>query len=109
MRRRTFDIIVTAVGGLLTLLLVVAGGLLLWGHTFVESSVHDHLAEQQIYFPPKGSPALASPQIGPYLDRYAGQQLVTGEQAKAYADHFIAVHLDEVAGGRTYAQVSTES
>ena len=47
------------------------------------------------------------PQIGPYLNRYAGQQLLTGPQAKAYADHFIGVHLSEVAGGKTYAQVST--
>jgi hypothetical protein len=37
---------------------------------------------------------------------YAGQQLVTGPQAATYANHFIAVHLSEVAGGKTYAQVS---
>jgi hypothetical protein len=37
---------------------------------------------------------------------YAGQQLTTGVQAETYADHFIAVHLNEIAGGQTYAQVS---
>src|SRR5215467_15712588 len=104
MRRRTFDIIVSAVGGLLTIVLVVAGALLLWGYNFANDSVRQQLVAQQIYFPPAGSPALASPQIGPYLDRYAGQQLTTGAQAEAYADHFIAVHLQEVAGGKTYAQ-----
>ena len=57
--------------------------------------------------PAAGSPALASPEIGPYLNQYAGQQLTTGAQAEAYADHFIAVHLKEVADGKTYAQVST--
>jgi hypothetical protein len=107
MRRRTFDIIVTAVGALLTVVFLVAGGLLTWGYRFADTSVHDQLAAQQIYFPPKGSPALASPEIGPYLDQYAGQQLVTGAQAQAYADHFIAVHLKEVADGKTYAQVSS--
>jgi hypothetical protein len=106
MRRRTFDLILTGVGTVLTVVLLVAGGLLTWGYHFANTSVHDQLAAQQIYFPEKGSPALASPEIGPYLNQYAGQQLVTGEQAKAYADHFIAVHLNEVADGKTYAQVS---
>jgi hypothetical protein len=107
MRRRTFDIIVTAVGALLTVVLIVAGILLLWGYNFANNSVTEQLTQQQIFFPPAGSPALASPEIGPYLNQYAGQQLTTGAQAKAYADHFIGVHLKEVAGGKTYAQVST--
>jgi hypothetical protein len=81
--------------------------LLVWGYNFANNSVHDQLAAQQIYFPAAGSKALASPEIGPFLNQYAGQQLTTGAQAEAYADHFIAVHLSEVAGGKTYAQVST--
>ena len=107
MRRRTFDIIVTAIGGLLTIILLVSGGLLLWGYNFANNSVTQQLTAQQIYFPPKGSPALASPQIGPYLNQYAGQQLTTGKQAEAYANHFIGVHLSEVANGQTYSQVSS--
>ncbi|HEU0239954.1 MAG TPA: hypothetical protein VFR11_11880 [Micromonosporaceae bacterium] len=106
MRRKTFDTLVSAVGLMLTLALLVAGGLLMWGYSFANSNVHDQLAAQQIYFPAKGSAALKPAAIGPYLNQYAGQQLVTGAQAKAYADHFIAVHLSEVAGGKTYAQVS---
>jgi hypothetical protein len=106
-RRKTFDIILTAIGGLLTVGLLVAGGLLTWGYHFANSNVHDQLAEQQIFFPAKGSDALKSPEIGPYLNKYAGQQLVDGAQAEAYANHFIAVHLKEVAGGKTYAQVSS--
>ena len=108
MRRRAFDTIFTAGGLVLTVVLLVAGGLLLWGAHFASSNVHDQLAEQQIFFPAKGSPALAPPQIGPYLDKYAGQQLLSGPQAEAYANHFIRVHLTEVAGGQTYAQVSTK-
>jgi hypothetical protein len=106
MRRRTFDLILTGTGLTLTIVLFVAGALLSWGYNFANTSVHDQLAAQQIYFPAAGSDALKSPEIGPYLNKYAGQQLVTGEQAKAYADHFIAVHLKEVAGGKTYAQAS---
>jgi hypothetical protein len=107
MRRRTFDFIATAIGGGLTIILLVAGGLLMWGYSFANSNVHDQLAAQQIFFPKAGSDALKPPEIGPYLNQYAGQQLVNGAQAKAYADHFIAVHLSEVADGKTYAQVSS--
>ena len=32
--------------------------------------------------------------------------MTTGKQAQAYANHYIAVHLDEVAGGKTYSEVS---
>jgi hypothetical protein len=106
MRRRAFDTILTAGGLVVTTVLLVAGGLLLWGYHFAESNVHDQLAQQKIVFPTKGSPALASKDIGPYLDKYAGQQLVTGPQAEAYADHFIGVHVNEIAGGKTYAEVS---
>jgi hypothetical protein len=109
MRRKSFDMILTSVGLVLTAVLLVAGAMLTWGYNFANSNVHDQLAAQQIYFPAKGSPALASPEIGPYLNQYAGQQLTTGAQAEAYADHFIAVHLKEVANGQTYAQVSTQA
>jgi hypothetical protein len=107
MRRRTFDIIASAIGAVLVVVLLVAGGLLLWGYTFANSNVHDQLAQQQIFFPTKGSPALASPKIGPYLDQYAGQQLLTGPQAAAYANHFIAVHLSELPMGGVYSKLST--
>ena len=39
---------------------------------------------------------------------YAGQELTTGAQAKAYADHYIQVHMDESSGGKTYSQISGE-
>ncbi len=108
MRRKTLDSLLTIGGLALTVLLLVAGSLLAWGSTFVTNQVHDQLAAQQIFFPPKGE-ATASPEIGPYLNQYAEQQLVNGEQARAYADHFIAVHLSEQSGGKTYSQLSTAS
>lgn len=45
----------------------------------------------------------------PIVSQYAGQQLVTGQQAEVYADDFIAVHLQEIGGGKTYAQLSALS
>ena len=40
------------------------------------------------------------------MQRYVGQQLTTGDQAKVYANNFIAVHLKAVAEGKTYSQTS---
>ena len=95
--------------------LLVAGGLLLWGSTYVHNTVHGQLAAQQIYFPPKA--AFAHPKAGgeitpnmiPSVSQYAGQQLVTGQQAQSYADNFIAVHVTTMTGGKTYAQLSAAS
>lgn len=109
MRRKTFDALLTTGGLVLAAVLLVAGGLLSWGYQFANGNVREQLASQRIYFPPKGSDALKSKEIGPYLNRYAGQELTSGAQAKAYADHFIAVHLREAAGGQTYAQLSARA
>ena len=109
MRRRTFDALMTVTGLILAVVLAVAGGLLFWAHSFVSDQVTSQLTAQQIYFPPKGSDAISDPAIKPYLSKYAGQQLTTGEQAKAYADHFIAVHIQEMTQGQTYAQLSAKA
>jgi len=106
MRRKSFDTVMSWAGIALAALLLVAGGLLTWAHVFVNNQVHSQLAAQQIYFPKAGDDGLKDPKIGPYLNQYAGQQLTDGAQARAYADHFIAVHIDEMAGGKTYAQLS---
>src|SRR5439155_18602418 len=102
-----FDLVLSLVGVVLTFVLVIGGGLAFWGYSFASNKVHSELAAQKIYFPPAGNEALADPAIGPYLNKYAGQQLVNGAQAQVYADHFIAVHLKGVADGKTYAEVST--
>jgi hypothetical protein len=106
MRRKTFDTLLTAGGVVMTIVLVVAGVLLMWGHNFANDNVHSQLAQQQIYVPAAGSSALASPKIGPYMNRYAGQEVLSGPAAKAYADHFIAVHLSEMPYGGVYSKVS---
>ena len=105
MTRKTVDIVVSTIGLVAAVALIVVGVVAWVGHDFIDTQVHNQLASQKIFFPPKGSPAIAGPQFAP-MRQYAGQQLVTGQQAKTYADHFIGVHLSEVAGGKTYAQVS---
>lgn len=108
MTRKTFDRLVSAIGLALAVLLITAGGLLTWAHSFVHDEVRTQLAAQKIYFPPVGSPAIADPAFA-QMRRYAGEQLLTGAQAKTYADHFIAVHLQEIGGGQTYSQLSAKA
>jgi hypothetical protein len=111
MRRRTFDALVSGAGLLLVAVLLVAGALLTWGHVFVNNEVHNQLAAQKIVFPTtnnaefKALPKADQTAMAPY----AGQLMTNGAQAGAYADHFIAVHLREIGGGKTYSQLSTEA
>ena len=108
MRRQSLDRLVSILGLSLAALLIVAGSLLAWAHNFVGTEVHNQLAAQQIFFPAKNSPATAGAEFAP-MRQYAGQQLTTGAQAETYADHFIAVHLKEIGGGKTYAQLSSQA
>jgi hypothetical protein len=105
MKRRTFDILVSAAGLFLALTLAASGGLLIWAHNFIGNEVHTQLAAQQIFFPPANSKAVAAPEFAA-MRQYGGQQLTTGAQAEVYADHFIANHLKVIGGGKTYSQLS---
>jgi hypothetical protein len=101
------------VGLALAVVLAAAGGFLIWGSTYLHNTVHNQLAMQQIYFPPKA--AFAHPKAGteitssmiPSVSQYAGQQLLTGQQAEAYANNFIAVHLSEMPYHGVYSAIST--
>jgi len=113
--RRNSHFVLTIAGFASAVLLAVAGGLLLWGSAYVHNTVQNQLAAQQIYFPAKAAfahPAAGgeiTPNMIPSVSQYAGQQLLTGQQAEAYADHFIAQHLTDMSGGKTYSQLSAES
>ena len=115
MSRKVFDILASTGGAAVVVVLVIAGGLLTWGHSYVSSNVHDQLAQQQIYFPPKA--AFAHPKAGgeitpsmiPIVSQYAGQQLLTGEQAKVWSDNFMAVHLSEMPYHGLYSKISAQA
>jgi hypothetical protein len=106
MTRRTLDTIF-AIGGLVLAVLILVLGLVLQNQAnFAHNEVHDQLAAQRIFFPPAS--ALQPNENDPCLKTNAGKQLVTGAQAQCYADHYIAVHLSEVNGGKTYAETSAQ-
>ncbi len=115
MRRLSSRTLFAAASAALATLLLIAGGLALWGSAYVHNTVQGQLASQQIFFPPASAFAHAkadteiTPSMIPSVSQYAGQQMLTGQQAEAYADHFIPVHIQNMSGGKTYAQLSTES
>src|SRR5580700_1990329 len=115
MRRFSTRTWLAAVSAALAAVLLIAGGLTLWGSAYVHNTVQGQLAAQQIFFPPASAFAHAkagteiTPSMIPSVSQYAGQQLLTGQQAEVWANDFIAVHLVEIGGGKTYAQLSTES
>jgi hypothetical protein len=43
------------------------------------------------------------------MRQYAGEHLVGGDQVQTWANHYIAVHLRRIGGGKTYWQVSALS
>jgi hypothetical protein len=94
--------------GLTTVATVAAAGMIILGILAVvggnydKQVVRDQLTPQKVFFPPAGSAELL-----PGVKQYAGQQVVNGDQAHAYANNFIGVHLSKIAGGKTYSEVST--
>jgi hypothetical protein len=115
MRRKVFDVLASAGGALLVVVLLIAGVLSLVGYNYATTNVRNQLAEQDIYFPARAAFAQAkpgteiTPSMIPYLGKFAGQELLTGQQAEAYADHFIAVHLSEMPYHGVYSKLSAAS
>jgi hypothetical protein len=103
LRRRTIDSVLIGVGAVATAAFLVAGALLMWGSGFAADYVGDELSSQNISFPPAA--ALEEEGREDLLD-HAGEAVDTGSEAEAYAS-YIDGHLQEVAGGATYADLGT--
>jgi hypothetical protein len=80
--------------------MIVLGIIAIIGGGYDHEVVHNQLAPQKIYFP--------KPAEYPDLKSYEGQQVLSGTQAKAYAEDQIAPDMNKIAGGKTYSQVSDE-
>jgi hypothetical protein len=104
--RTMLDKLISWTGLVMAAVLLVAGGLLTWASNFVAENVRTQLADQHITMP--AGTAIEDPLMKPYLTQFAGQPMETGEQAKAYADHYILVHMNKSSAGKTYSEVSAE-
>jgi hypothetical protein len=104
MTRRALDLLGGAICLLLAIVLLVVGLKASSLGDFAHDNVRQNLEEQKIFFPKEAD--LAQDERSPDVVKNAGKQVLTGEQAAAYANDFIAVHLSHIADGKTYSEVS---
>jgi hypothetical protein len=110
MNRKTFDKIASTIGLLLAVLLLVAGAMLQWGGNFANNNVKEQLVSQKVTFPTTDSGGFKALPAADQkaMAKYAGQEMTTGDQAATFANHYIWVHMQGIAGGKVYEEVSGE-
>ena len=101
LRRSTIDRVLIGFGAITTVVLLAAGGLLMWGANFSDDYVHRELSSQNVFFPDR---AALEAEGRDDLVEYAGEQVTTGKQAEAYAS-YIDGHLAGIADGQTYSEI----
>ena len=112
--RRNSHFTLAIAGFAAAVLLAVAGGLLLWGSAYVHNTVRTSFPRSRSTSRRRGVRAPEGghrdhPEHDPVGVAVRGEQLLTGQQAEVYADHFIAQHIINMGGGKTYSQLSAES
>jgi len=108
--RKTLDHLISWTGLLLAVVLLVAGGLLTYASSFVADNVEQQLSQQDITMPAQAAIAKMSAEDQAALKPWADGQtkMTNGDQAKAFADHYILVHMNSASNNRTYEEVSGE-
>jgi len=104
MKRRTLDIMFSAGGLVLAVLLLIVGIVLTSNASFAKNYVGDQLSQQHITFATVDK-LTANEKNSACLVQYAGQNMTTGKQAECYANEYIGDHLKAIGGGKTYAEL----
>jgi hypothetical protein len=104
MKRRTLDMIFSAGGVAVAILLVALGFVFKTNADFADGYVHDQLADQLINFTPVENLSDEEKAV-PCLVEYAGTTLDSGKKAECYANEYIGLHLKNIGGGETYATI----
>ncbi len=104
--RSALDRLISWFGFALAAVLLVAGGLLAYGSSFISGNVEEQLGQQNITMP--AADKLTTQEQKDALFKYSGQKMTTGAQAKAFADHYILVHMNTQSNNKTYEEVSGE-
>jgi hypothetical protein len=102
MDRKSWDRLVSWTGLIVAVVLIVGGGMAIYGGRFGQQNVTDRLAPEKVQFPPYEA---MTDQEKAEVGDFAGQQVTTGVQAEAFA-RFIAGHLALVNDGKTYSETS---
>ena len=104
MKRRTLDMIFSAGGIAVAILLVLLGFVFKTNADFADTYVHDQLAEQKISF--TAAEFLSDEEkASSCLIENAGTPLDSGKKAECYANDYIGMHLKGIGGGETYATI----
>lgn len=108
--RKTLDNLISWTGLILAVVLLVAGGLMTYASSFVADNVEQQLSQQDITMPAQAAIAKMSAEDQAALKPWADgkTKMTTGDQAKAFADHYILVHMNTASENRTYEEVSGE-
>jgi hypothetical protein len=100
--RGAWDRIVSGAGAVVAVVLVVLGGLAIYGGMFGQDNVRDRLGPEKVTFPPANA---MTPEEKTEVSDFAGQQVDTGSEAEAFS-RYIGLHLGEVNEGKTYSETS---
>jgi hypothetical protein len=88
------------IGGLIAGVVLIAFGIAaIYMGVDGRSTVRDSIKQEQIFFGTADDPAVAK-----YADQWAEEQVLTGEQSRAFAN-IMREHALESSGGLTYAQM----
>ena len=109
--RSTLDKLISATGLLVAVVLIGASGLMFWASSFIDGQVDQQLSEQRITMPTdealEADDSL-SDEDRRIMSQFAGSELDTAAEAKAYADNFIKPHLNHSTGGETYSTLGAK-
>lgn len=86
--------------------LLFIGGGAVYGGLFAHSFITDQLNQERISMPTEEGIASLPEESQDALRPYIGTMLDSGPKAQAFADHYIYEHLQQVADGATYEEIS---
>ena len=102
---------IVSLQAILVVVLAAAGGFALYEGNFVTGMIHDELVSQQIFFPNTAAynADASKAEYGAEFKNYVADtavQIDNGDKARVYANDYIAIHMQGIAGGKTYSQMS---
>jgi len=89
---------------IVTVVFAFSAGVCVWAHNFTHDEVTTQLTQQGITMPTAAAFSKMATADQDALRPYAGQLMTNGDQARAFAEHYIAIHLSNMGG--TYEHFS---
>lgn len=97
-----------ALAKVFAVVLLLAGIGAVAGGNYAHSFITEQLSQEKISMPTAEGIADLPAESKAALEPYIGQEMTTGPQAAAFANHYIWQHMQNIADGKTYEEVSGE-